>query len=155
MLHDDPLVVKLLIANCLIYHILVDGGSSANVMFLHCFSELRIPVLRLRPYPSPLIDFSGERPYPLGTIALQVTVGEWPIQVTITIDFVVIHASSSYNIILGRSGLAQPKAVLSTYYQVLKFPTKKGVGEVRCDQGVTQSCNLGAIKIGKIPHPPR
>ncbi|RWW01580.1 hypothetical protein GW17_00035377 [Ensete ventricosum] len=40
---------------------------------------------------------------------------------------------STYNAIIGRPTLNRLKAVVSTYHQLLKFPTRAGVGKVRSD----------------------
>ena len=40
--HDDALVISLSIANCLTKRILVDIGSSTNVIFLNAFREMRL-----------------------------------------------------------------------------------------------------------------
>lgn len=40
--HDDPPVVTLKVSNFLIHRILVDGGSSANILYLSKFEMLMI-----------------------------------------------------------------------------------------------------------------
>jgi hypothetical protein len=62
------------------------------------------------------------------------------------LNFVVIKASSTYNAILGRTGLHAFKAVASTYHLKIKFPTRNGVGEERGDQKTAMSCYVAALR---------
>ncbi|GKC11393.1 reverse transcriptase domain-containing protein [Tanacetum coccineum] len=59
-----------------VQRILVDGGSSSEIMYEHCFINLSINIRsRLRRCRAPLIGFSGETYHPLGVLDLQVTMG--------------------------------------------------------------------------------
>ncbi|GAV58356.1 hypothetical protein CFOL_v3_01890, partial [Cephalotus follicularis] len=42
--HDDPVVVTLLVELFTMKRILIDSGSSANILYKHAFDQLRIPV---------------------------------------------------------------------------------------------------------------
>ena len=52
----------------------------------------------------------------------------------------MVNCPSSYNVIIGRPTLSRWKAVTSTYYLKVKFPTDSGVGEVKGDQGLAREC---------------
>ncbi|XP_012835584.1 PREDICTED: uncharacterized protein LOC105956288 [Erythranthe guttata] len=52
--HVDALVVTTTVANFLVKKILVDGGSSADIMYLHAFKQLRIDNARFSPISTPL-----------------------------------------------------------------------------------------------------
>ncbi|XP_059654606.1 uncharacterized protein LOC132301366 [Cornus florida] len=71
--HDDPLVISLLVANCMIQRVLIDPGSSANIITKTVFEQLEIPSSSIRPTSSPLMGFDGIRVDPLGVIDLSVT----------------------------------------------------------------------------------
>ena len=58
--------------------ILVDNGSSADIIYLSAFQQLKLDPGRLRPFESPLVSFSGDRVYPKGIVTLTVTVGSYP-----------------------------------------------------------------------------
>ena len=45
--------------------------------------------------------------------------------------FLVLDCPSAYNIILGRLWIHAIKAIPSTYHQRVRFPTKRGIREIR------------------------
>jgi hypothetical protein len=56
------------------------------------------------------------------------------------VKFLLIDRPSAYNAILGRTALNDLKAITSTSHLKIKFPTERGVGEVRGEQGVERQC---------------
>ena len=120
--------------------ILVDNGSSADIIYLPAFQQLRLDPKRLRPFESPLISFSGDRVYPKGIVTLTVTVGTQPRQLTRQLDFLVVDCPSSYNVIIGRPTLNRWKATMSTYCLKVKFPIDNGVNEIKGDQILAKEC---------------
>ena len=48
-----------------------------------------------------LVGFGGTRVFPLGTVTLLVTVGDYPQQITRDVTFLVVDCSFTYNGILG------------------------------------------------------
>ena len=92
---------------------------------------MRIDRKRLVPTNAPLVGFRGTKVYPLGTVTLPVTIGDYPQQITRDITFLIIDYSSTYNAIIGRPTLNSWKAITSTYHLMIKFPTEYGVGELR------------------------
>ena len=78
--------------------------------------------------------------YPRGIVALIVTVGSYPLQITKQLDFLVVDYSSSYNEIIGRPTLNRWKAIMSTYCLKVKFLIEQGIGEVKGDQVLNREC---------------
>ena len=76
--HDDPLIIMLMIEGFNTRRILVDNGSSADIIYLSAFQQLKVDLERLRPFESPLFSCSGDRVYPKGIVTLTVTVGSYP-----------------------------------------------------------------------------
>ena len=76
--HNNPLVIMLTIEGFNTKRILVDNGSSANIIYLPAFQQLKLDPGRLRPFDSPLVSFSGDRVYPKGIVTLTVTVETYP-----------------------------------------------------------------------------
>ncbi|KAK3019375.1 hypothetical protein RJ639_003955 [Escallonia herrerae] len=144
--HDDPLVVTLRVGNFDVKRILVDNGSSAEVLFYEAFQRMNIPSDRLRKIDTPLYGFSNHPVACEGIIALPVTVGAPPNQAKLMLDFVVVRVPSAYNAIWGRTALNQLRAVVSTYHMKMKFPTENGVGEVKGDQVVARQCYMASCR---------
>ena len=66
--HNNSLVITLTIEGFNTKRILVDNGSSANIIYLPAFQQLKLDPRRLRPFDSPHISFSGDRIYPKGIV---------------------------------------------------------------------------------------
>ncbi|XP_059658756.1 uncharacterized protein LOC132305090 [Cornus florida] len=96
--HEDPLVVSLTVAKCLVRRVLIDLGSSANVMPKDTFDQLEIKPDRLKPTRNPLLGFDGKRVEPIGTVEVVVHAVE---RVLIE-SFVVVEIHSSYNLLMGK-----------------------------------------------------
>ena len=149
--HNDPLVIMLNIEGFNTKRILVDNGSSADVIYFPAFQQLRLDPKGLRPFDSPLVSFNGDRVYPRGIVTLTVTAGTYPVQLTKQVDFLVVDCPSSYNVIIGRPTLNKWKAATSTYCLKVKFSTDNGVDEVKGDQVLAREC-YQAVLAGKENH---
>ncbi|GAV73746.1 LOW QUALITY PROTEIN: hypothetical protein CFOL_v3_17229, partial [Cephalotus follicularis] len=103
--HDDPVVMTLLVELFTMKRILIDNGSSANILYKHAFDQLRIPADQLKPVKTPLVSFAGETIHPLGSINLSVVAGTAPRQTQVEMTFLVVDTPSPYNAIIGRPGL--------------------------------------------------
>ncbi|GFY91128.1 hypothetical protein Acr_07g0013240 [Actinidia rufa] len=80
--HDDALVVSAVIANFNVQRILIDNGSSADILFISAFERMKIGQDKLHPFHTPLIGFGGNTTHPLGWINLPITLGIEPHQTT-------------------------------------------------------------------------
>ncbi|KAL5574831.1 hypothetical protein UlMin_016530 [Ulmus minor] len=85
--HGDALVVELEIAKHKVMRNLIDGGSSADILFTRAFSQLKFPDKTLKPVKSPLRGFSGNEVMPLGRIMLRVVFGTAPCQASVSVNF--------------------------------------------------------------------
>ena len=132
-LHDDALVVNVRVGDYNVHRMLVDNGSSADILYYPAFQQMGINKARLTPTNAPLVGFGGTRVLPLRVITLSVTVGDYPQQMTRDVTFLVVDCSSAYNGILGQPTLNSWKAATSTYHLMIKFPTEYGVRELRGD----------------------
>ena len=68
--HDNPLVVHAVMANKKVHRVLVDNGSSADIIFVSTFDKMGIGMEKLEPVNTHLWGFSGEKVLPLGSIQL-------------------------------------------------------------------------------------
>ncbi|KAG7556517.1 Integrase catalytic core [Arabidopsis suecica] len=133
--HDDALVITLDVANFEVSRILVDTGSSVDLIFLGTLERMGISRADIVGPPSPLVAFTSESAMSLGTIKLPVLAKN----VSKIVDFVVFDKPAAYNIILGTPWIYQMKAVPSTYHQCIKFPTPSGVGTIRGSQEASRT----------------
>jgi hypothetical protein len=76
--HSDALMVTLAIANHSIHRVLVDTGSSADIIYKSAFELISIDQKELTPVRGPLIGFAGEQVLPIGAIELPVMAGTSP-----------------------------------------------------------------------------
>uniref|UniRef100_A0A2N9FY65 RNase H type-1 domain-containing protein n=1 Tax=Fagus sylvatica TaxID=28930 RepID=A0A2N9FY65_FAGSY len=113
--HDDALVVTLEIAGYSTRRVLIDNGSSADIIYLTAFQQMKI--------------------------------GTYPKQATKKVDFLIVDCLFAYNVIVGRPTLNRLRAVTSTYYLLVCFPTENGIGEIRGDQAMARECYLTSISI--------
>ena len=63
--HDDPLVIRAVVANKTIHRVLVDNGSSSDIIFASAFDKIGIGREKLEPVSTHLRGFSGEKVLPL------------------------------------------------------------------------------------------
>ncbi|KAK4388114.1 hypothetical protein Sango_2418000 [Sesamum angolense] len=147
--NNDALVISATLANFLVKKVLVDSGSSADIMFYDAYVQLGIDNAQLRKVNTPLTGFSGEMIEPLGEVMLSLSLGSLPKRSTKMVKFLVVKAPSAYNIILGRPSLNLFRAIASTFHMKLKFPTSVGVGEVVGDELMARVCYVNTLKISR------
>ncbi|XP_048493253.1 uncharacterized protein LOC104883311 [Beta vulgaris subsp. vulgaris] len=114
--HDDPLVVTLKISNCLVHRILVDGGSSANILYLSTFEKLMIGREYLKSVRYPVIGFTGASVVLEGLISLPVRIGENDTARDLMAEFLVVDVPGAYNAIMGRPFIHNVQGIVSTYH---------------------------------------
>ncbi|VFQ84428.1 unnamed protein product [Cuscuta campestris] len=144
--HNDPLVITMDINGADVARVLVDTGSSVNVLYLDAFKKLKLDRSMLRPLQTPLSGFTGASIEAEGQITLPVTLGSGNKTVTKQMRFVVVDIKCVHNAILGRPGINQVRAIISMAHLCMKFYTPNGIGEERGDQKNARSCYLEAVK---------
>ena len=76
--HDNALVVSVRVGDYNVHRVLVDNGSSVDILYYPAFQQMGIDRARLIPTNAPLVGFEGTRVFPLGAITLLVMVGDYP-----------------------------------------------------------------------------
>ncbi|GKA21797.1 reverse transcriptase domain-containing protein [Tanacetum coccineum] len=156
---DSPIILKALIEGFLVRRIYVDRGTSSKVMYEHYFRNLRAETrAKLKESRTPLVGFSGEVSYPIGTINLNVTIGDPERLRTIPMEFAVVKSHSPYNVILGRTGLRSLGAIASTIHSMIKFPTANEIAIVITKKETLYECRRmeeaqGPVLEGRIAFP--
>ena len=144
--YDNALVITINIAGFTTRRVMVDNGSSADILYLLAYQHMRLDKEHLRPMDALLMGFTGDKVCPIGIVTLPITVGTHPKTVSKTVDFLVVNCPSAYNAIIGRPTLNRLRAVTSTYHLLLKFPIEHGIGEVRGDQVTARECYLASLE---------
>ena len=107
---------SLTVSNCILRRVLVDGRSSANIIFQNALEGMGRCDKDITKKSTILVGLSGEA---------QQTVGEFVVP-TLAKSFTLqtrFDCPSAYNIILGTPWILKMIAVPSTYHQKLKFFT--------------------------------
>ena len=68
--HNDPLVVEMKIENLRVRRILIDSGSSTDIISAYCFSKLKCHEKNLVPTHHLIIGFGGGAIHPIRTVSL-------------------------------------------------------------------------------------
>ena len=76
--YDDAIVITLLIVDYMTKRVLVDNGSSEDILYYSAFQQMRLGRDQLRFVNLPLVGFGGMKVQPVGTITLPVVVGAYP-----------------------------------------------------------------------------
>ncbi|KAK0588493.1 hypothetical protein LWI29_001623 [Acer saccharum] len=144
---NDAIVVGVRIAHRDILRVMIDNGSSADILSARVYDELRLDRKDLEPFHVPLKGFGGAEVRSLGTVKLPVRFGTAPCRRTILLDFVVVDIHNwPYNALLGRPFLNKARAVTSTHALKIKFPTEFGIEELRGSQEMARRANLSIFK---------
>ena len=72
---DDPMVVVLRIENYDLKRVLIDQGSSADVIYFDAYERMGLTIDLLKPFPGTLVGFSNEEVEILGYIQSEVIFG--------------------------------------------------------------------------------
>lgn len=125
--HGDPLVITLKIAHYKVCLILVDNGSSLDLLYLSAFLVMGIDPKEIMQHQMPLLGFNGSVTISIRSICLLVYV-----EGAITLKkFLVLNTHKSYNAILGRPWIHKMQEVPSTYHQLIKYPTVERTKEIK------------------------
>ena len=118
--HNDALVITLRIGGYDVKRVLVDQGSTVEVMYPDLNKGLKLRPEDLTAYDSPLVSFEGKIVTPKGQIRLPIQTGSDIVEV----DFIVVDAYSPYTAIVARPWIHALGAVSSTLHQKVKYPSE-------------------------------
>ena len=131
----------------MVHRVLVDQGSSADVMFWPTFEKLQLSPDQLKPYGGCLYGFAGDQVEVWGYIELRTTFTDGSASHTEKIRYLVVNAPSTYNILLGRPTLNRTGVVPSTRHMKVKLPSMEGVViTIRSNQKEAKKCYENSLK---------
>ncbi|GJT18217.1 reverse transcriptase domain-containing protein [Tanacetum coccineum] len=140
---EDPLIIEAEVGGHQVHRMCIDGGSSFEILYGHCFNRLR-PEIRnqMVSAATSLVGFSGEIKWPLGQITLLVKIGDDEHSTSAWMDFMVVRSTSPHNGIIGRPGLRKIQAVPSTAHGMIKFPVIGGVLTLKGSKIIPVECAM-------------
>ncbi|XP_048502904.1 uncharacterized protein LOC125498692 [Beta vulgaris subsp. vulgaris] len=100
--HDDPLVVSLQISTAMVHRVLVDGGSSANILYKETFEKMDFDTACLKPVSYLVIGFTRASVVPEGTTKLAVKLREGSHSRDLIVEFLIVDIPATHNAIIGR-----------------------------------------------------
>nr|GEW10689.1 reverse transcriptase domain-containing protein [Tanacetum cinerariifolium] len=138
---EGPLVIEAEMGRHMIHRMYIDGGSSMEILYEHCFNQLRPEIKsQMVPATTSLTGFSGETIWPIGQLRLLVTIGDATHSTKAWMNFMVVKSLSPYNGIIGWPGLKAIQAIPSTVHGMLKFPVDGGIATIRSTILIPTEC---------------
>jgi hypothetical protein len=111
-IHNDAMVIEVNIAGWVIGKVLVDNGSSADILFLKPFEKMNLSQHMLDPPEYPLQGFGGKPIKLVGKISLPVSFGDLENARTESLTFDVVDVYHPYLAIFGRGFMNKFDAVI-------------------------------------------
>lgn len=124
--HYDALVFTTKVGTNTVKKILVDNGSSVDILYYSAFSRMDLGHRKFENVNLPLYGFTGNEVKVVCVIDLQILFRSLPCQTWKVGKFHVVNVTSSYNAILGRATLSVLKAVTSIPHLKMKFSLISG-----------------------------
>ncbi|XP_014522255.1 uncharacterized protein LOC106778781 [Vigna radiata var. radiata] len=149
---DDPMVITTIIARYSVGNVLIDQGSSANILYWKTFQQMDIPDESIMPFNEQILGFARKRVDTRGYVDLKVCLGAEVGAKELRVRFLLVEAETSYNVLLGRPCLNAFGAIVSTPHLTMKYLADDGtIWTVRADQRVARECYVAGLKV----QPPR
>lgn len=118
--HNKPMHISVTCMDNLLSRVLVDIGSSLNVMPKNTLSNLLVEGFEMRASALVIRAFDGSRKQVIGEVDLPICIGLY----LFTITFQVMDINPTYICLLGRPWIHAAGTMTSTLHQKLKFVFK-------------------------------
>ena len=89
-----------------------------------------------------LVGFSGKHKFTIEDIGLPI----YASGINLNVNFTVLDSLSAYNMILGRPWIHKMRALPSTFHQVVSFPNKWGIKEIKGEQAISRDCYRNTLR---------
>jgi hypothetical protein len=142
-----PLVVDPVIGNARLTKVLMDGGSSLNIIYAETLGLLGIDLSTIRAGAAPFHGIiPGKRVLPLGQLDLPVCFGTPSNLRKETLTFEVVGFRGTYHAVLGRPCYTKFMAVPNYMYLNLKMSGPNGVITVGSTYRYAYKCNMECVE---------
>jgi hypothetical protein len=136
-----PLIVSPIVKNIKLNRVLVDGGSSLNILFLKTFDQMGLSRSAPRPNQAPFHNIGpGAAATLVSQITLSITFGTREIFHIENLQFEVADFEMAYNTFSGRPALTKFMAIPHHAYLVLQMQGLHGVISVKGDVKHAYNC---------------
>ncbi|XP_024013567.1 uncharacterized protein LOC112087802 [Eutrema salsugineum] len=143
MPHNDCLVVELQLGDVEVSRILIDTGSSVNVIFKETLKNMDFPDSEIKPYMESLTGFTGEKTRTEGTVKIPIYVGGSARM----IKFLVLNKPAIYNAILGTPWLFDMMGRRFNVPSVRQIPDLEGRAAAECQFGPPKQSQVDQVCI--------
>ena len=128
----DALIITMHIGSCQVSRILIDSGSSVNILYGSAMDNIEdtLEIARAMICPqtqSNLYEFDENETRSPSITAFLVRADPY----SVITEFYMIDVESPHNVILGRLWIHMIKVVPSSYHQLLRYPTLTGTVGIR------------------------
>jgi len=137
---DDPVVISFVTMGRKVHKVLIDQGSSTDVMFWTMFNSLQLSPDQLKPCDGCFVGFTRDQVEVQEYIELRTTFSDGTSARKITVRYIVVNASSAYNLLSGRPSLNRLDVVASTTHMKMKLPSLEGVITISSYQKMARKC---------------
>jgi hypothetical protein len=142
-----PLVVNPVIGNTRLTKVLMDGGSSLNIIYVETLGLLQIDLSTIRAGAAPFHGIiPGKRVQPLGQLDLPVCFGTPSNFRRETLTFEVVGFRGTYHAVLGRPCYAKFMAIPNYTYLKLKMSGPNGVITVGSMYRHAYGCDVECVE---------
>jgi hypothetical protein len=142
-----PLVVDPVIGNARLTKVLMDGGSSLNIIYAKTLGLLGIDLSMIRASAAPFHGIIlGKHVLPLGQLDLPVCFGTRSNFRREILTFEVVGFGGTYHAVLGRPCYAKFMAVPNYTYLKLKMPGPKGIITVGSTYRHAYECDVECVE---------
>jgi hypothetical protein len=142
-----PLVVDPVIGIARLTKVLIDGGSSLNIIYVETLGLLEIDLSMIRAGAAPFHGIvPGKRVLPLGQLDLSVCFGTPSNFRRETLTFEVVGFRGTYHAVLGRPCYAKFMTVPNYTYLKLKMPGPNGVITVGSTYRHAYECDVECVE---------
>jgi hypothetical protein len=124
--HNDAMVISCVIKGFLVHNVLVDTGSTADIIFAKAFIRMQETEDKIHDATHPLCGFRGRQIVALGKITMSVTFDFVHNTRTEQVVFEIVDMEYPYNAIIGRGTLNAFEAILHPAYLCMKIPSEQG-----------------------------
>jgi ribonuclease HI len=150
-----PLVVDPIIGHVRLTKVLMDGGSSLNIIYAETLGLLQIDLSAIRADAAPFHEIiPGKRVQPLGQLDLPVCLGTPSNFRKETLTFEVVGFRGTYHAVLGRPCYAKFMVVLNYTYLKLKMSGPNGVITVGSTYQQAYECDVECVEYAEALHFP-